>query len=151
MCCVLHTDGSDFSAPDNLDSLFFPAGSENEATLCFNITILEDLCFEKDHNFSLHINSTEDNVNIGPLKYAEVIIYDNEGNFEKGNLKSSCTKINHCHAVPQVDFTQPEYFVDEDDGYLTVCAVVTSLNCSEVPIWLGFDTQDGSATSELII
>ena len=54
-------------------------------------------------------------------------------------------------AVPQVSFTEFEYTVYEDEGQVTVCAEVTNLNCSEVEIWLTFETEDGSALGNQVI
>ena len=74
-----HTDGEDFSPQVDISSLFFEASSVNGQLLCINFTIVDDLCFEKDHNFSISINTTEDNVDIGPLADTSVLIIDNEG------------------------------------------------------------------------
>ena len=48
-----------------------------------------------------------------------------------------------------MSFTEAEYSVSEDEGQVMVCAEVTSLNCSQVDIWLTFETQDGSALGKL--
>ena len=149
MLCVLYhstTDTSDFSVPN---SLFFPSGSNNGDVRCINVTIIDDLCFEKNHSFSIHITDTEDNVNTGPFIYALVLIIDNEGMYlaiwvlEYQNHISLMIPL-----VPQLSFTEAEYFVSEGDGQVTVCVEVTSLNCSEVDIWLTFATMNGSAISE---
>lgn len=73
------TEGEDFSAQVDISSLFFPAGSGDGSLLSVVFNIYDDLCFEKNHIFLVHINTTEDNVNIEPLKYTRVIIIDNEG------------------------------------------------------------------------
>lgn len=49
---------------------------------------------------------------------------------------------------PQLSFTQPEYFVSEEDGQVMVCVDITSLNCTEVDIVSTIETADGNATSK---
>lgn len=63
----------------DLSSLYFPVGSVDGAMLCLNFSIDDDQIFEKDDNFTIHIGSTEENVNIGPINYTRVLVIDNEG------------------------------------------------------------------------
>ena len=48
---------------------------------------------------------------------------------------------------PQIEFTEEQYTVSEDDGQVMVCAEVT-LSSNEVPIWLTFSTANGTALGE---
>ena len=72
-------DGQDFVALDGTEGLFFPSGSDDMAILPINVTILDDSSFEKEHNFTIMITSTEDNVGIGPTVETTVIIVDDDG------------------------------------------------------------------------
>lgn len=96
------TDGEDFSAQVDISSLYFPAASEDGALLYVGFNIYEDLCFEKNHSFSVHINTTEDNVNIGPITYTEVIIIDNEG--KPSFYLSGCIPWKH-HIIQYLEWT----------------------------------------------
>lgn len=69
----------DFSVPANIGSLSFPEGSMDGDTLCINATIIDDINFEKNHTFNVTIDSTEDNVDIGPVALTTVTIIDDEG------------------------------------------------------------------------
>ena len=71
--------GQDFVALDGTEGFFFPFGSEDMAILPINVTIIDDECFEKEHNFTIDIVSSEDNIGIGPLVETTVIIMDNDG------------------------------------------------------------------------
>ena len=76
---VYFTDGQDFFSSSIFPDLFFPAGSEEGAQLCTNITIVDDNVFEQDHSFTVHIDSTEDNVLIAEPRFTTINITDNEG------------------------------------------------------------------------
>ena len=84
---VLLTEGEDFSSQVDISSLFFPAASVDGQLLPIVFDIDEDLCFEKNHSFTVHISTTEDNVDIGPVNYTTVIIIDNEGKHLRLNLE----------------------------------------------------------------
>ena len=81
---VLLLDGQDFLSSSISPDLFFPAGSEEGALLCTNITILDDDIFEGDHDFSIHINSTSENIQVTEPQSATVFIIDDDGNVTYG-------------------------------------------------------------------
>ena len=72
-------DGSDYQFTPNPD-LAIPSGTidaDPDSTQCINITIFNDLIYEKDEYFSVHVASEEE-VSI-PDPYASVNISDDEG------------------------------------------------------------------------
>lgn len=66
--------GEDFEMIDV--SLSFPSGSQPGDTHCINISIIEDLSFEKDEDFSVHVVSDPD-ADID-AEYTTVHIIDND-------------------------------------------------------------------------
>ena len=66
--------GEDFGVTDI--SLFFPPESQAGDTLCTNISIIDDLAFEKDENFLVHAVSGPDEDMDD--EYATVYIIDND-------------------------------------------------------------------------
>lgn len=79
-----YPDGEDFIGLSSLTLEFF-AGSVSGDTGCTNITIIDDDTFEKDHSFSVNLesNGIGDVVITGP---AIVTIQDNESKLPIGNL-----------------------------------------------------------------
>ena len=59
------------------EALYFAENSTNLATICLNVTILDDLAFEKDEHFFLYVVS-EPNVNVMPNR-TRVNILEDEG------------------------------------------------------------------------
>ena len=58
----------------------FPSGSETGAMQCVNITIVDNVAFEKDEEFSVSVTAAEEGVAINSsLATATVTILDNEG------------------------------------------------------------------------
>ncbi len=55
--------GDDYQVVDS--NLTFPSGSNEDSVICYNITINDDQCFEKDEYFRLSIGATEFNVDVG--------------------------------------------------------------------------------------
>ena len=56
----------------------FPTGSMDGDRICFNVSIIDDEAFEKDHFFLIIISSPEDNVEATPVSTLNVTIIDNE-------------------------------------------------------------------------
>lgn len=74
-CAFCYHADDDFSVPANT---FFPIGSDNTTMVCVNVTIFDDLCYERNHSFSIHLGLHEDNVLAGAPIYAFVNIIDDE-------------------------------------------------------------------------
>ena len=78
-CCVLPvTAGLDYR-PIKKSTLTFPEGSRNGETSCVDISIVDDLAFEKLEVFLLHIGAIEKNIIIHKPYYVPIFIYDDEG------------------------------------------------------------------------
>lgn len=70
--------GDDYNSLD--ESFVIPSGSDSMFSLCYDVTILDDLAFEQDQVFFLHLTSSEDNVEIlHPL--IPVTVQDDDGMF----------------------------------------------------------------------
>ena len=57
----------------------FAAGSMNGDQVCVNVTILDDIIFEKAETFALLLSTAEVNVLVGPD--STVVIKDDEGRY----------------------------------------------------------------------
>ncbi len=68
---------SDFNSSADSRSLSFMPGDSTNDIACANISIIDDDAYEKTELFSLHIISTQRNVNVGIL-YASVIVQDDD-------------------------------------------------------------------------
>jgi len=72
-----------FHLPGDVDygpvatTITFPRGSEDGTRRYFRIPIFNDLLFEKDETFSLHIHDVEENVHVH-IKYQNVTIHDDD-------------------------------------------------------------------------
>lgn len=67
-------------------TIIFPADSVNGNQVCFDVSIIDDLAFEKDEYFSLHIVSAEDNVIIH-IEYISFHIHDDDCEHACTNVK----------------------------------------------------------------
>lgn len=63
MCFLKLTGGQDYVVLSDL-TVTFDAGSDNGATECFDVLLIDDDVLEKTERFSLNITSVEDNVNL---------------------------------------------------------------------------------------
>lgn len=77
-CFFSYAAGSDFDAV--AATVMFPVNSENGQRSCFEVTILNDMAFEKNQSFILNITAVEDNVQVH-LRYITVNIVDNDSKF----------------------------------------------------------------------
>lgn len=71
----LFTGGLDYV--DVNTTIIFPANSMNGDQVCFGVRIIDDLAFEKDEYFELHIVGAEDNV-ILHVAYISFHIHDDD-------------------------------------------------------------------------
>ncbi len=72
---LIITAGADFEAVSAI--IFFPIGSMAGAKESINVTILDDMAFEKNEDFWIHLSS-EPAVYIS-MPYVNVTIIDDEG------------------------------------------------------------------------
>ena len=66
----------DFINPFPID-LTYPQSLDQSQTLCVNITIVDDIVLENEEEFTVSIESTDNNVTTGSP--STVIITDNDG------------------------------------------------------------------------
>lgn len=83
---IHYSDGSDFL--EVTATVVFPPGSENNDTECFDVTIVDNMAFEKREYFWLHIIAVEEGVMIH-ITAVSFHIIDNDG---KGH--DSLTTVN---------------------------------------------------------
>lgn len=97
--------GEDFNLPPEIifTTPFFPVGSEDGDLLCFNISIIDDSCFEGDHNFLINLVSPEQNVAFQPVQSASVMIRDNDGVCQIETYAKCLSKL------PEVIELQPQH------------------------------------------
>ena len=71
--------GSDYTEV-NMTSVVFPVGSENNDTLCVNITIMDDNLIEGDEVFTVTVMSAFDTSQTIGIGVTDVTILDDESN-----------------------------------------------------------------------
>ena len=75
---LIPADENDFDA-SSLNSFFIPMGATPGSGFTpVNVNIIDDMIFEKNHEFNVAITDAEDRVNIGVPSTTTVTIVDNE-------------------------------------------------------------------------
>ena len=136
--------GSDFYPPISSESTFV-ASSNIDDFYCFTFTIVDDLCAEDDEYFSVHLQTSDNDVIIH-IAYASVHIVDHD-------CKCNTSIPNHVWILIyktlwfvdiMFDFLYDSYTVEEGADNITVCVEI-SKGCLERYAIIGYSTVDGTA------
>ena len=112
--------GSDFNASGG--NLIFNPG---EFTKNFNVTIREDFIREPQESFSVELRNVLGSAAIGTPNTANILITDND-------------------ELPEVQFTNANYTVNETDAVANITVSVNGI--SDSPFTVDYGTREGTAT-----
>ena len=119
---ILPLEPEDYMAREEVLSL-----DGSTSRVCLQIPIVDDDLVENPEDFPVMISSPDPNVIIMTPPASTVIILDNDR--------------------ATIGFEMPVYSVNESQGYVEVCAVL-SMGLLEIPVQILLTTTDGTALSK---
>ena len=134
--------GSDYSSLDNAQ-IIIPAGSIVNTEVCINVSIVDDDDFEQDE--MLTVEWTPDPYGLLifiATTMTTVTITDNDGRSLQMDITSSVICLLHLLVVATISVPS-EVNVSEGDGTVEVCATLSGVSASDLPISIMLITTPG--------
>lgn len=141
--------GRNFIEVKSYPLLFTPGKRQNDS-LCFNVTVIDDMVTGNTSFFTVYITSNDTGLQLATPTQAMVSISDSDRKFIKLPLASNLFSYWN-HADITIGFTSATIATNESTGYATVCIKIqTGVLGRSAKVYVS--TMDGTAinSSKLI-